>query len=111
MITYSWSIPQLEVAPSENGLDKVVKVVHWRLQADDGKGHTAEAYGTAPLAPPAEGAPFIDYDKIPKATVEEWLHAAIPEDAMEKLRAALAANIAAQIDPPVVTLSPPWVKA
>ena len=29
-IVYTWSFPQFEVAPSEDGLTNVVSVIHWR---------------------------------------------------------------------------------
>jgi hypothetical protein len=106
--TYTWSIPQLEVAPHENGHDKVVKIVHWRLKATDAAGHVAEAYGTTPLAPPAAGGPFVAYDDLPQSTVHGWLESAIPADDLARLRAALDAELVKIANPPILNLSPPW---
>ena len=33
MTTYTWSFPQFDTAPSEDGLTNVVKTIHWRLDA------------------------------------------------------------------------------
>ena len=51
MTTFKWVVSQMDTAPSEDGLTDVVKVVHWRYQAEDGE-YNAEVYGAMGCATP-----------------------------------------------------------
>jgi hypothetical protein len=109
MTTYTWAFPHLEVAPSENGLSNVIKVVHWRLIATD-DGLSAEAYGSVSLSSPGPDA-FTAFDGLTKETVQSWVEAALAGedgDAVTKMQDALSAQIEKQKAPPVVTMQAPW---
>lgn len=102
-IAYSWTFPQFDVAPSEDGLSQVVKVIHWRLDAIDG-GVQAGAYGSVALAEPNPDA-FTPFNQI----TEQW---AIDQTSslvsLEEIKLALAGEISKKKSPPVVPVLPPF---
>jgi hypothetical protein len=102
---YKWVISQLDTAPSEDGLTDVVKVVHWRYQAEDGD-YNAEVYGAMGCATPSD-TDFTAYADLTFDQVCEWLVAGNNVDAMEL-------NLDTQIDnlknPPIINLPLPWEK-
>jgi hypothetical protein len=102
-----WLISQLDTAPSEDGLTDVVKVVHWRYQAeqvDGDKTYTAEIYGAMACATPSE-TDFTAYEDLTYEQVCEWLEAGLNVEAMNL-------NLATQIEnlknPPIVNLPLPF---
>jgi len=105
-IAYSWTFPQFDVAPSEDGLSEVVKVIHWRLDAIEG-GITSGAYGTVALGQP-DPAHFIPYADITEQWAIDQTSALIDLPAVQ---AALAGEIANKKNPPVVPLVPPFMSA
>ena len=104
-VTYTWSFPQFDCAPSEDGLTDVVKVIHWRLDGTDGQ-FSSGAYGTVALGAP-NPTDFTPYDQI----TEQWAVNAVTGSEgfdLAGTEAAIAGNIAAQANPPVVPLPPPF---
>jgi len=102
-ITYTWAFPQFDVAPAEDGLSEVVRVIHWRLRAADGA-FQAETYGTTALGPPNPSA-FIPYDEI----TESWAISAVSSDVdVPELELNLAGEIEQQKNPSVVPMRPPF---
>ena len=105
-VAYTWSFPQFEVAPSEDGLTDVVSVINWQLSALDGI-YNAGAYGTVALGPPNPAA-FTPYDEI----TEQWaidavsMYVDVPE-----LEASLASQIAKSKNPPTVPMAPPFAQS
>ena len=106
--TYKWVVSQLDTAPSEDGLTDVVKVVHWRYQAeqvDGDKTYNAEVYGAMACATPSD-TDFTAYDDLTFDKVCEWLVAGNNVEAMEL-------NLDTQIEnlknPPIVNLPLPWI--
>ena len=102
-----WLISQMDTAPSEDGLTDVVKVVHWRYQAeqvDGDKTWFAETYGASSVGQP-NPQNFVPYEDVTEAEVISWLEEILPVDAMQ---ASLEANIALQINPVEITLPLPW---
>lgn len=109
MTTFKWVVSQMDTAPSEDGLTDVVKVVHWRYQAeqvDGDKTYNAEVYGAMACATPSE-TDFTAYDNLTFDKVCEWLVAGNDVDAMEL-------NLDTQIEnlknPPIINLPLPWEK-
>ena len=105
--TYKWVVSQLDTAPSEDGLTDVVKVVHWRYQAEQVDGDKvwfAETYGASSVGQP-NPQNFVPYEDVTEAEVISWLEEILPVDAMQ---ASLEANIALQINPVEITLPLPW---
>lgn len=102
-ITYAWTFTEFDVAKSEDGLTDVVKTIHWIYTATDGS-YTASAYGTVSLGAP-NSADFIPYDQLTEAWAISACSASLDVPA---LNVTLAANIADQIDPPIVPMTPPF---
>jgi hypothetical protein len=109
MTTFKWVVSQMDTAPSEDGLTDVVKVVHWRYQAeqvDGDKTYNAEVYGAMACATPSD-TDFTAYDDLTFDKVCEWLVAGNDVDAMEL-------NLDTQIEnlknPPIINLPLPWEK-
>lgn len=110
MATYNWVISTLDTAPSEDGLTDVVKVVHWRYQANEqveDKSYFAEVYGTMACATPSE-TDFTAYPDLTEAQVISWLEAGLDVTA---LQANLTSQIENQINPPIINLPLPWTPA
>jgi len=103
--TYKWVVSQLDTAPSEDTLTDVVKVVHWRYQAEDGT-YNADVYGAMVCATPSE-TDFTVYADLTYEQVCEWLEAGLDVQALET---NLEAQIEYQKNPPIVNLPLPWNK-
>jgi len=104
MTTFTWSFPQFDVAKAEDGLTDVVKTIHWIINAVDGT-YSASSYGTVGLGSP-NPADFIPYDQLTEAWAISACSASLD---VPQIEAGLAANIANQINPPIVPMTPPFV--
>ena len=109
MPTYNWNIECLDCYPEREGKPYLVHTVHWRLNAVDGD-YSASGYGTVGLTYDAS-APFTPFSELTPAQVVGWVQAALGAEQIAQMEAALAANIAAQINPPVVSPPLPWAGA
>lgn len=106
MPVYTWMIERLDCYPQRDGETDVVFTVHWRLNAVDGD-YSASGYGTVGLTHDPS-APFTPYAQLTQEQVVGWVKAALGAEQLAQMEAALAANIAAQINPPVVSPPLPW---
>lgn len=102
-IVYTWSFPQFDVVPSEDGMTDVVKTIHWRYDAVDGE-YMAGVYGTVGLGEP-NPTDFIPYDQLTEQWTVDAVSASVDVPAMQ---ANLAQQIADQINPPIVPMQPPF---
>lgn len=102
-ITYLWNFPVFDVVKTEDGLTDVVQTIHWIYAATDGT-YTASNYGTVGLGAP-NPQDFIPYADLTEAWAIQACSASLDVPAMN---ASLAANIANQIDPPIVPMTPPF---
>lgn len=103
MTNYTWTISSLETAPKEGQLIDVVKIVHWRYKGVDGD-YSAEVYSSFACSAP-NPSDFTPYDQITEPMAIEWLEAGLD---VESLKANIAAQIADQKNPKIVTLPLPW---
>jgi hypothetical protein len=106
-VAYTWNFPQLEVAPSLDGLTDVVTTVHWTLTAQDGN-YVASCYGSVGLDSP--GTPYTEFVNLTKAQVESWVKAKIDagRQKVSDLEAGLAGNIETQKQPKTISKKPPF---
>ena len=109
MSTFTWIIEQLDCYPQYAGQTHVVFTVHWRINAAEGE-YTASAYGTVGLTFDP-GQPYTPYGDLTQTQIVDWVQSALGAEQVAQTEAALAANIAAQIDPPIVSPPLPWVGA
>lgn len=105
MITYTWSILQLDCAPSENGLTNVVKVIHWSLTGQDENGTSASIKNAYPLPEP-NPEQFTDYSSLTEETVIGWLESNLD---VGFLQTSLANEIISKYNPPITPLPLPWI--
>jgi hypothetical protein len=102
-IAYSWTFPQFDVAPSEDGLSNVVKTIYWRLDAIDA-GISAGGYGSVGLDAPDPDA-YTPFDKI----TEKWaIDVVSGKIDLAQVQKALASEIEKKKNPPVVPMQPPF---
>lgn len=92
----NWTIANLEYALSEGDLANVITIVHWRVSKEDGD-HTASSYGTESLeAPEGDFTPWAD---VTAEMVIGWVQAAMGEERVAELEAALDADLYAKANP------------
>lgn len=104
---YTWSFPQLDVVPSEDGLTDVVQTIHWRLTGVDGQ-YSAGVYGTVTVGPPNPQS-FIPYAQLTEAEVQQWTVDTLGQEQVDLMMANIQTQIDNQINPPIVPMNPPWV--
>lgn len=102
-ITYNWVVEQMNCYPTVDSYTDVVFDVCWRLIGTDGT-YTGTVYSSVNV--PTPGDPFTPYDQLTQDQVLGWVWAnGVDKDSAE---AAVAQQIANQINPPVVNPPLPW---
>ncbi len=99
MITYNWTISQLDRTLPEGG----VVTAHWRVTAVDNN-FIASTYSMTSFMPDPDSPTFKPYDELTEADVLSWIW-----DSMDKgtVEASLAVQIDAQKNPTAAT-GVPW---
>ena len=99
MINYTWTIAALECATEENGLNKVVKTVHWRYKGtDDISGISYELFGAQAMDEP-NVTTYIPYDQLTESTVISWLEKKLD---VVSFQTSIAAEIERIQNPPII---------
>lgn len=92
MINYTWTIATLEFATEENGLNKVVKTVHWIYKGtDETSGISYKLFGVQAMDKP--------YDELTEAIIISWLEKKLDVVSFQEL---IATEIEKIKNPPVV---------
>jgi hypothetical protein len=112
MITLSWIIERLLVKPTEGTYSDVVITADWRCNGtetigtgDDAKTYSGTCYGSASFAAPSGS--FTPYPDLTQDQVLGWCYAnGVDQAAIE---ANVSAQIADQINPPVIAPPLPWL--
>lgn len=100
--TITWSINQLDCSTTDPNPETVI-TAHWSCSGVNGE-YTGYVYGTCSFPQP-EGT-FIPYADLTQSEVLGWCWAnGVDKDATE---ANVAAQIEAQVNPPIVTPPLPW---
>jgi hypothetical protein len=110
-VSYFWTINPLEAYPTASGEVDVVFTAHWQLHATeevDGTTYTAQSIGTQGLTY-ASGSSFTPFEELTLEQVQGWVENAMGTGSVDNMKAGLATQIANQINPPVVTLTSPWL--
>lgn len=108
IITYNWSVAQMDAYPEYEGNTDVVFTVHWRMEVTDGE-YTAGVYGSIGVTLDPE-ATFTPYADLTEAQVIGWVQDALGEEQVASYEANVAAQIDALVNPPVVTPPLPWAE-
>jgi hypothetical protein len=111
-ISIVWIIERLLVKPTEGTLTDVVITADWRCNGtettgtgDDEKTYSGTCYGSASFAPPTGS--FTPYPDLTEQQVLGWCY----ENGVNKtaIEANVTAQIADQINPPIIAPPLPWV--
>jgi hypothetical protein len=104
MTTISWIIERLLVKPTEGSLTDVVITADWRCNGSQDQ-YSGTCYGSASFAPPTGS--FTPYPDLTQDQVLGWCYAnGVDKSAIE---ANVSAQIADQINPPVIAPPLPWL--
>jgi hypothetical protein len=102
-ISYSWTFPQFEVAPSSDDLTDVVRIIHWRLDAGDGI-YSAGSYGSVGLGAP-DPVDFTPYDQI----TEQWAIDAVSANIdLDAVKNSISNEINMKKNPTTIHMNPPF---
>jgi hypothetical protein len=108
----SWIIERLLVKPTEGSLTDVVITADWRCNGtettgtgDDAKTYSGTCYGSSSFAPPTGS--FTPYPDLTQDQVLGWCF----DNGVDKvaIEANVSAQIADQINPPVIAPPLPWL--
>lgn len=99
----TWKIEWMQCKPTEGSYTDVVITAGWRCNGTDGT-YNGTIYGSCSF--PAPGNPFTPYDDLTEQQVLGWCWA----DGVDKTatEAAVAQQIADQINPPIIQPPLPW---
>jgi hypothetical protein len=104
MTTISWIIERLLVKPTEGSLTDVVITADWRCNGSQDQ-YSGTCYGSASFAPPTGS--FTPYEDLTEQQVLNWCYSnGVDQAAIE---ANVSAQIADQINPPVIAPPLPWL--
>jgi hypothetical protein len=104
MITFTWTVTQLDCYPQAEGQTDVVFTVHWTCSGTNGT-YNGSVYSTCNVTYVA-GTPYTPYDQLTQNQVLGWIWASGVDQASAE--AAVQAQINNQINPPVVSPPLPW---
>ena len=107
--TYSWTINNLDVRPSENGLTDVVYNIHWTYTAvsdqldPEGNPYSATNIGTQVLDT-SSITNFIPFDQLTNDEVVAWTKGAMGDTQVAEIESSIEKQIQDLITPTSVTL-------
>lgn len=101
----TWSVQSMMVLKQEAGFTDVVYLVDWLASDTDG---TNEARRGGQTQVPISEGNFTPYDQLTESQVLGWVWNVMGAEAKAALEADLAAQIAYQQNPPVVSPPLPW---
>jgi len=103
MVQYEWEILSFYTAPSQDGLNDVVKRITWRYQAKDGS-YAGEIYRDTYLNSPNPNQ-FVQFNNLTSETVIGWIQSV--ED-MGEVNECVLAKLEENKNPPFVEKKAPW---
>lgn len=105
--TYTWSITALDCIPDVDGQTDYVVTSHWTCTGTDGT-FTGSVYNTATFNVSAKKANYIPYANLTEAEVIVWTQATLGDEAVAATYTSIDAQIANQVNPPIVRPPLPW---
>jgi hypothetical protein len=109
-ITYEWIVNSMECYPEKDGYYDVVFNIHWTLSGTkikDGIPYGSSCYGSVSVQLNPDN-PYTPYNELTKEQVTEWITSSIGEEQVNSYYDSLSNQIEKIINPPSVSLSPPW---
>jgi hypothetical protein len=105
--TYYWEIANLEVKPSANGLQNIVKKIHWVYVVRNENGAAEHTFGVVDVPDPNPES-FIQYEQISEEMVISWLKTQLDE---ESLKPIVDEKLYKSLNPELVYKNKPWQPA
>lgn len=109
MTTFNWTISAAERVLSLNGLQNVIKTIHWRYRGTDENEIMTELYGATSVGDP-NPEDFTPYDGITESDVIGWLESilgAVTEEGqpsqLDNMKSNIENQIALLINPITIT--------
>jgi len=99
----NWTISSVKAQVEQDGLQNVIRTIHWRLGKQDGD-HYADVYGSKSLQAP-EADNFIPSEEVTLDMIKSWLEASFEAEELESLNANLDAQLEAKKNPTEIELS------
>jgi len=93
---FNWTVSAMDYTVSQDGHTNVVNTVHWRVSKEDGD-NSGSSYGTVGLEAPGES--FVEWDDITEEIAVGWAKAALGDEQVSSIEAAIDAQIAEQATP------------
>jgi hypothetical protein len=93
---FNWTVSAMDYTVSQDGHTNVVNTVHWRVSKEDGD-NSGSSYGTVGLEAPGES--FVEWDDITETTAVGWAKAALGDEQVSSIEAAIDAQIAELVTP------------
>jgi len=93
---FNWTVSAMDYTVSQDGHTNVVNTVHWRVSKEDGD-NSGSSYGTVGLEAPS--GTFVEWDDINEATAVGWAKAALGDEQVSSIEAAIDAQIAELVTP------------
>jgi len=106
-VNYTWSFNPLQSYPTASGQTDVVFLVHWQLYGTTGS-YQGSAIGTQGVTYES-GSLFIPFEELTYDTVYNWMTASMGIEQMNNYTASVYQQIQNQINPPILTQTPPWL--
>lgn len=107
MATFNLTVYGFEKIPSAGALQNVVARVYWRYTGTDGVNETS-VMGSTDLAEPGSDS-FVQFDQLTEAQVKNWVLASTDPQSWVTHEVLMADWLAAQTQPKIVAVTPPWV--
>jgi hypothetical protein len=105
MIIYTWSINEMHIKPSLNGLTNIIHIIDWSYIGTDEDNNTASVGLPITLPEPSEEN-FIPYNNITKEMVISWLESILN---IEDLQQSVIDKIENIKNPPLIEMPFPWI--
>ena len=102
--TTTWTVTAMDCYPQADNETDVVFNVHWTCSGTDGT-YSSSVYSTCAVPAPTGGS-FTPFANLTQSQVLGWIWANGVDQAATE--AAVAQQIANQVNPPVVTPALPW---
>jgi hypothetical protein len=106
----NWTISSLECKTNENGLTNVVYKVYWKCIVTETIGETTySSEMSASLNIPSPNPDnFIQYESLTEEQVITWVKDTFGVVGVQEIYDLLQNNINEQINPTIISLTPPW---
>ena len=90
-MAHTWTVSAMDYAVSQDGHTNVVNTVHWSCSKTVGENY-GSSYGTVGLEAPSES--FVEWADVTEDTAVGWAKAALGDDQVAAVEAAIDGQIA-----------------